>query len=225
MTAKLDLLVAVSIPLAPLLACGSGSSKPVDSNIHPFDAPGSGSNHPCTASASYSMGSNQQAINSPAGTSTPHVEEWDGFLNNDSAPDQLTLVLIAQHTGFGTGDIKTGTYTLGSDDTKGPQTCGICAYIYTDLYMQGSSSQPTDTYFATGGSIQLTSVGTNGSGTLSGTVTNVTFDHVKLSLDGSFVPADSCSTTVTGLAFSAQLMPATFDGKTTIPLMLHRRYQ
>jgi hypothetical protein len=234
MPAKFNLLAAASLtllPVVPLLACG-GDSKSPDASIHVQDS-GSGSNGSngsatCTAAATYTQapgGSDQDAFDFPAGSQTLHAEEWDAIMNADTSPDQLTLFLVASRTGFGSGDIKAGTYTLATGDTQGLRTCGICALMYTDLHMQGSAVVETDDYFATGGSITLSSVGTNGSGNLSGTITNLTLGHVNIGSDGSVTPVDSCTTTVSNVAFSAALQPGNFNGKSVIPIVLHRRYR
>jgi hypothetical protein len=235
MPAKFNILVAAAIPLVPvipLLACG-GDSKTVDAHINVIDSPGSGSNGSntgnCGASASYTTspgGSDQEAFDYPASSMTLHAEEWLALMNQDANPDELDIAFVAKRTGFGSGDIKTGTYTLAAGDTMGFRTCGICAILETDLTMQGSAVVEKDDFFATGGSITLNSVGSGGSGTLSGTITNMTFGHVNIGSDGSVTPVnDGCSTTVSNVNFSAPLMAGQFDGKVRIPLVLHRRFQ
>ncbi len=84
----------------------------------------------------------------------------------------------------------------------------MCTQIYTNL---GSDGSPMDLYFATGGTVDLTSVGTpTGSnvstGTLSGSLSNVSFAHWDS--DGSNDQAvGDCYSSITSLTFSGTLEP------------------
>src|SRR5262249_5778526 len=120
-------------------------------------------------------------------------------------------------------------YQLTGDDLQYAQ-CGICVLVNTDLHMQGSGIAETDDYMATSGSVTLTSVGTNGSGTLSGSISNVQFTHVTIGSDGTSTPVgDSCNTTIANASFSATLqagMAFTNDGvQHPMQLTLRHRYR
>ena len=138
------------------------------------------------------------------------IDSNQGFAGNINAapmPDEFEIDL---YEGFGTfmagsGVITAGTFTLSGADLKF-QSCGLCVQLYTDL---GSDGSPTDLYFATAGTVTLTSVGTpTGSdvstGTLAGTVSNIAFAHWDGSND---VAVGDCTSTVDSLHFSATLTP------------------
>jgi hypothetical protein len=229
------LLVAVLTPGALYaIACGPGGGSKTDSGIHlvpdssKMDASGSGMGT-CTAAASYpgAIGSNG-AVNLPAVASGsnahPHIELFDGLLNTESMPDDLHVELWAQSGGFGANDIKTGTYQITGAELN-YETCGICVFVNTDLHQSGSDVAITDNYLATSGSVTLTSVGTNGSGTLAGSISNVMFTHVTLDPNsGSSTPVGDCNTMISSATFSATLQAGMFQG-TSAPLVLRNRHR
>ena len=233
-------LAAVLAPSTLIaVACGSGSGSKLDSGIHIVpdspgsgtpDAPGSGG---CTASTSYSNpsfnGSNSGAINfqpGQLGSGAPHVEGFDGMLNADAMPDDLHIELWGMTGAFGTQDIKTGTFQLSGSDLD-YATCGICVLVQTDIHMQGSGFAQTDDYMATGGSVTLTSVGTNGTGTLSGTLSNVQLTHVTIDPQSfESTPVGDCNTTISSASFSGTLMAGMFTAPPhPVTVTLHHRYQ
>jgi hypothetical protein len=215
------LLVATTVPAAvfgPLLACGGDSPK-VDSGIHVVDSQSIDAPVVCNATASYgtvNLGTMQVETNYAAGvlgSNAPHEQDMDGALNADT--DLIHLWVYDGFGSFGTGSadkIKTGTYPLTGNETSFA-TCGICLFIDTDFV---SGGMPKDTYFATGGSLNLTSVGSNGSGTFAGTLSNVTLAHVTINqTDGTTTAVGDCNSAITSLAFSGPLAvgSAAFNGK------------
>ena len=224
----------------PLLACGGNGGT--STKITVIDANGSGhvfkdaaGSAACTATADYgtvTLGSNQDEIKSTAaevGSGAPN-EEFDGLLNSDTAPDLAVLQLYAGYGGFGSGAVKTGTFPIMGDDLN-YASCGICAEIQTNVDF--NSMQIVDTYFATGGSITLTMVGSGSanSGTLAGSFTNVTFTHVTIGSDGTTTAVgDNCNSKIEAMSFSGVLAAdtgsaAAFTGepfKLNFPTLHHR---
>jgi len=238
MPAKFNILVAASIPLVPLiplLACG-GDSKTPDANIHVIDGSGgsgsgSGSGSgACTAAASYAVtfGSNSEAAqNTPAtgsgSAATPHEELWLGLLNNDK--DELFIQLYAGYGGFGSGDIRPGTYNLAMNGDDKFSTCGACVLAITDIMGTGSASTFKDYYTAKSGTLTLTST----TGTIAGSMSNIVLQHVTQDAmqNPSDTVADSCTSTIGSAAFSAplQMGSAAFEGKLENGrLILHGRF-
>jgi hypothetical protein len=206
----LSLVVSVPAVLAAqLFACGGSSGTP-DAHIHVIDSPGGGVDAPapCTATASYgaaNVGSAQGAQTS--GSGNMHAEVWDGGLNGDV--DVLQLELYAAAGAF-TGDITTGTFSISGADAQ-YKTCGVCVRIFTDLTGTGSAATYKDDYFATSGSVTLTSVsGSNFAGTMS----NVMLQHVTIGSDFTSTPVGDCSSSITSVTMASSLVAgsAAFTG-------------
>jgi len=223
-------LIAIAAPAVYAFACGGGSTSHVDSGIHLLDmgsggnpdGSGSGSNPGgCSALTSYSppaFGSNNsQAQDTAAGGSNVHEQDFFGVMNSDV--DVLGLSLFANFGGFGSGgDIAPGTYTIQGDDAAW-STCVICVLIATDV---GSDGTPKDFYFATSGSVTLTTV----TGQLSGSVTGANFIHVGTSMGQPADPpaVDSCASTISSATFNTPLTAA-FTSPAVPPIVLHHRYR
>lgn len=211
MPAKFSVLAVVATPLLPfLLACGGdddggGGGGTTDASMS-TDAPAQmDAALNCTASATYSPtigADNSQVDDVPAMGQTPHQQYLDALINNDQMPDQLEIALVAGRGAFTGGDIKTGTFQLDTALTS----CGACGLLITDVAGQ---NQFADFYFATSGTLTLTSVETN----LTGTLTNVTFQHVMKDAMGrpTNTPADDCTSTIASVAFDLPL-PAAASG-------------
>jgi hypothetical protein len=201
----------------PFLACGSSDSP------HHVTTPdsgtgsgsGSGSAAPCTAAAvlptDFGSAADQLADWDGSGTTAPGTyEEWFGALNSDV--DYIKLELYAGHGGVTTG-LKPGTYAITGDDTN-YISCGVCVRMFTDVTQ---TSGQTPEYFASSGTVTLTSVGSgsgSGSGsdklygTFSGSFQNLSFDHVDIGSDFTSTPVGDCTSTLASGTFSADLTMA-----------------
>ncbi|HUQ04716.1 MAG TPA: hypothetical protein VM261_19580 [Kofleriaceae bacterium] len=123
-------------------------------------------------------------------------------LETGATPDVIELRLFAGYGAFAGGAIRTGTFQL-----TGPELdvleCGICAGVITDTTMDGYA----DDYLPTGGTLELTAIGTAAGQMLTGRLTNLTFRHTIVAEDGTSTPADdTCATMVTSATFSATLV-------------------
>ncbi len=229
MTARLSrFLVAIVAPGALYaVACGSGGGKP-DGSIVVHDGSGSDAGLGtdaaivCTASASYgSAAPTMQVARTFLNGSSAHFEIYQGNLNAD--PDGLQIELYAGAGGFGAGDVRAGTYTwTGSDADGNYATCGICVRLFTNLTMSGSNLLFTDQYFASSGTVTLTS--TSGT-TFTGSFSNLTLDHVTIDPNtNQSTPIDHCTATVTSGDMSATLMigSAAFTGSPDAGALRHR---
>jgi hypothetical protein len=199
-----------------VLACGGGGGAKA-----PMPDAASIAPEACTASSSYGSASivadgsayafTYAQITADGSNGLVDANQgYSGNLNADPLPDSFEIDLYEGFGAFGSdgsgsGTITKGAYTLSGDDLSF-QLCGLCVQIYTDLDGDGA---PTDLYFATAGSITLSSVGTpTGSdvskGTLAGSLTNVTFAQWDGSDD---VAIGSCTSTITSLSFTATIEP------------------
>ena len=211
---KFSVLTVSAMPiLSVALACGP-SDDGKGGGIHVVDASmgsGSGSGQidapgavECYVEQMYtpSFGSNDQGAEtqgSGATGSAAHVETWGGRLNQDASPDIVQLELYAGFGAFMGADISPKTIQLSGDELN-YATCGACVRIFADATQMDSAAQ----YFATGGTVTLTST----NGTLQGTLSNITME--KVTIDSSTYMStpvgDGCNTKIVNASMNAQLM-------------------
>ena len=219
----------------PMLACGSSGGS--SNKISLVDAAGSGhvfKDAPavaktCDAKTSYSptFGSNdvQQATAGSAGGG-PKVQ----YLGNLTEANPIDLLDIELWLGSG-GDfpsaLATGTYDLSAKGDSDYNQCDSCVVVFPQVPVGSDGSimvgSDTEQYMAKSGSLHLTSVATN----LTGTLTNVVLRLVDY--DGSGNQSDdplNCTTTITSLSFTAPIMAAQFDSqKNGYHLSLRNRHR
>ena len=212
MPAKFSILALAATPfLSIALACG-GDDDGGGGGIHVVDAnnggggsdSGSGSGSAdCFVDPSHtpSFGSDTQAAStngSGASGADAHAESWQGLLNTDAAPDIVQLELYAGFGLFAGKDIAPGTYPLTGDELN-YASCGVCVRIFADATEQALGAQ----YFATGGSVTLSST----TGNLVGTLDNVTFTKVTIADDFTSTPVgDGCETVITAASMDTPLV-------------------
>ena len=219
-------LPAIAFSVLTLAACGGGdggpSSDPVDARAE-LDARAldAGSNvdaapAPCTAPASFGDAGALQA----EAFFVPDVNEGtdDGVnddllvmfapLDDSATPDAIELRLFAGYGAFTGGAIRTGTFELTGAELDLLE-CGICAGVITDTTPEAYA----DDYLPTGGTLVLTAIGTAAGQTLTGRLSNLTFQRMIIAEDGSTTPDGSCTTTLTAATFSATLMMDPGGGK------------
>jgi hypothetical protein len=123
---------------------------------------------------------------------------WFGPLNQATPPDYVAVQLYGGFGVFPT-TITTGTFQLTGNELNFA-TCGVCVLVWADISSQG---QPAQEYLATGGSVTLTSV----TGRITGTLTNVTFEHVTInpSTYESTPLGDGCESKIGSLSFDSPI--------------------
>jgi hypothetical protein len=124
-------------------------------------------------------------------------------LNQDAAPDLLVIDLYQNYGAFKMG-WPTGPKTIPLTGEEAQfSSCGACIVAATDVSQAGPTGDP---YLATGGTLELTSVGPN---KMSGKVTNLQLTHVTIDMQsGVSTPhTDGCKSTLGELAFDAVPMP------------------
>jgi hypothetical protein len=112
--------------------------------------------------------------------------------------DELELQLWAGYGALENG-FASGTYPITGDELR-YSTCGVCVFLSTD---RTDESTYVDDYFATGGTVTLTSV----DGVLTGSVSGLTFEHVTLDSGDTEPVGDGCDTAVGAATFTAPLTP------------------
>lgn len=170
--------------LVLLVACGGGSggsNPPIDGPPATIDAPPSSS---CLVSAGYGD------LGTKTGTTSLGPSTATIVLDPGPPRDSFFLKLNAGKGVFA-GGLATGTYTIAGAELA-QATCGLCVNILADIGNMG----PSQFYFATGGTVMLTSTTPP-----AGTLTNVTL--VEVTAAGDPV-SGGCATSIAAMAFSAQ---------------------
>jgi hypothetical protein len=122
----------------------------------------------------------------------PDAITYFAAMDTNPFPDEVQLELI---TGYGvfTNGISTGTFPLTGDELD-YETCGMCVRLFADV--GGDDMQQ---YFATGGTVTITSINPN----ITGSFTGLTYVEVKVDPDTFHVTpiADGCSTQIASGSF------------------------
>lgn len=224
MTRKFSFVSVAALAALPIpFACGGddgGAHIVTHDASMAVDAPA-----PCLAADMYAPtfnGSADQHVSDHPQTGSgsdvnPHHMYFTGELNTETAPDELWIDLWAQYGGFGSGDIKTGTYTIDGDE-KAFSTCGICVYVAAQV---DADNGPSAYYWAQGGVVTLTSV----MGKLTGTLTNITLAQVGIDPDG--FPLDevegNCASKIDSASFDVDITAAG-SGSATGKVRLHLQH-
>ena len=119
------------------------------------------------------------------------------------ASDVMFMQLNAEFGAFGSGEIVPGNYVIAGDDID-PAICGVCVNIWpsslTGTMLNADATYlMNEQYIAVAGTVTLSTAGgsANGSNTISGSVTNLSFKHAIVQPDGSFQYApDGCVTSL-----------------------------
>jgi hypothetical protein len=154
----------------------------------------------------------------PASGSDAAQLQTDGLFGVATAGSAMTFddrgLIIVYGAGSDTPDFPTltskGSASLGSasEDALGVLT------VYSQV---GSSSMVTGLYLSTGGSVNVTSLGSAGSA-FAGTVSNVTFVHTDFTTSGNNimfgnVDPDGCTTAVAAATITSPITAASgFEG-------------
>ncbi|MDB4963187.1 MAG: hypothetical protein JWP01_3186 [Myxococcales bacterium] len=140
------------------------------------------------------------------GETTPDNYYLYADLNADASPDVL---LIDLYKGFGAfmAGFPTGPQAVTLTGAEASyDSCGACIMALTDYTMAGPTGDP---YFATGGTLNLTSVSNT---SIAGTLSNVTLVHSVIDMDTNVTTPhpDGCSSTLGSISFSATPTAQTF---------------
>jgi hypothetical protein len=109
--------------------------------------------------------------------------------------DVVPLELWDGQGGFAGGTVRTGTFQITGAELA-YSTCGVCLRAAGD---KGTAAEKT--YFATGGTVEVTSVGAAGT-TLSAKITNATFAEVNAM---NVKVTNGCTTALAGATVSGSI--------------------
>lgn len=195
--------VLIACAAAFFFACSDGGSEPantdagaqLDAGFAPVDA-GPVPNPPhCKVDSSLGTLSSFTLVGSYYGTDQDGAWLQGNFAYNDDR-DVVVLELYEGKGAF-SGPPAVGTYPLTGAELN-YATCGVCVLLAAD-YADGGPS-----YFATGGSVTLSSV----NGQLTGILDDVTFGHVTIDevTHVSTPVDDGCASQLERLTFDDELM-------------------
>ncbi len=205
--------VVFALSSLSLVACGDdGASTPID-GPRPIDGP------PVACSVSTAMFGDKGALTGNATfRANPNVAGTGDMtfvapLEGTTPPDILIFQLFSGYSPFGTTAAPTavvpGTYQI-----TGPQLefadCGVCVRIGTNA----TATAVEDDYMATGGTVTVDTADSRVGGTLTFSLSNVTFEHVTINdMSVSNPVGDGCESALQGATGSATLAaPATKPG-------------
>lgn len=117
-------------------------------------------------------------------------------LQTGSPFDELEFDLYAGYGVFTNGFVP-GTFQIAGDELQF-FTCGLCVFVNSQ---RADPQTYVDDYYATGGTVTISSI----AGTLTGTVSNLTFEHVTLANNETTPVGDGCVTAVAGATFTAPI--------------------
>jgi len=165
---------------------------------------GDGCESDCTLSAGFCFADADYAaatLSDQGATMYADGAEIFAALNTDT--DVLYLEAYNGYGAFATHDFGPGTYTIAGDELS-PIDCGLCVYLYTDASDYPSSFVGTPAgdygYFATGGTLTITSVLPN----IVATVSNLTFEHIAADANGDpIAAADGCTSAIASASIDA----------------------
>jgi len=90
-----------------------------------------------------------------------------------ATPDEVYIELWDKYGAFNGVAAHTGTFTLSGDDLD-MNTCGICVLVLANV----TNNNPTKWLFATAGTVNITTVGTNTGQQTAATLTNASFTEI-----------------------------------------------
>ena len=114
------------------------------------------------------------------------------------------FIQIDLYAGYGVfpGPITPGTYELSGDELDFA-LCGACVRIFTNVDSTGAFD---GVYMPTGGTLTVSAAGNAVGGEMTGTISNLTFQHVDIADDATTTPVgDDCSSALSAASFSGTL--------------------
>jgi hypothetical protein len=173
----------------------------------------------CVAAASYpdSLMNQQGAAFFDMTTGKLGEQELLGALTTTAMPDLLDIQLYPSGD-LASGIAAGGPFTIDATESQ-YQTCGTCIIIKAGATIDstGHITGEAASYLAESGSITLSSVAdaTAGTGTISGTLTNVVLQQVTIDSTYKSTPVvPACTTTIASLTFSGTSSKFTCDATT-----------
>jgi hypothetical protein len=208
-------------------ACSDGGGKkmitpPVDAPMSTVDAPPA-----CSAPATLTAATDLALFYNPDSQMmvTGNQEVWRtiGDLNTDAMPDWIWIELFeGPPPDYTTANFPATPFTV---QLTGAETdylkCSTCVSLTTDVNTANTMElEYLDDYMATAGSVTITTLTPTIAGTpatpamITGTLDNVNFAHVDISMTGTVPNASGCTTSLTSLPFTAMAMPMAVNGQT-----------
>jgi len=136
---------------------------------------------------------------------TDDILEFDALLETAQPADGIAIILYAGYGAFDGAAITPGTYQIAGDELDFA-TCGVCVVMSTNVTSTGYE----DDYMATGGTVTITAAGSAVGGTMSGSLSNVTFHHAEIAMGNgdTTISDDSCTSAITNATFTGTLAAA-----------------
>jgi hypothetical protein len=159
----------------------------------------------------------------PAGYGTPTLANQGGYDAGDGSlyaaygglnadVDAFEIALYAGYGVFGAGAVTPGTYDIALDEPS-LATCGACGLVLADNAT--TVTDPNGVYFAASGTVTITSLGPD----VTGSVDNLVLNHVTVDgSTGDTTIVGDCQTTITHADFDGPIAPALVGGRLRLRL-------
>ncbi|MBA3501378.1 MAG: hypothetical protein M4D80_27385 [Myxococcota bacterium] len=194
--------------LALTAACGGGGKKsPPDAPPPPpVDGP-----PPCSAPASFTTAMELELFYNPDSQNmvTGNQELWRtiGTLDTTMTQDWLWIELFeGPAPDYTTENFPAAPFTINlAGNELDYIKCSTCVTLTTDVNVANTAElEYLDDYMATAGSVMITTLTPT---MIAGTLTNINFAHVDISMAGTVPNASGCSSTLASLPFTAMVTP------------------
>jgi hypothetical protein len=187
------------VPLVLSLLLASACNSEPDSKNQPIDPNDPNDVGDCALEAGMgSMGALADAAatqrNQMGSMGAAQFHQMNATLDGTAPIDLFRVELWDQYGVFTGGDATTGTFEIVGAETN-VLNCGVCIFLYQDI--DEVALVPAKTYMASGGMIDITTLGT----TLVGSVTGLQFREVD---NDTFEPvAGGCTSSLASANFDA----------------------
>jgi hypothetical protein len=153
----------------------------------------------CTAAQTY-------GTVTPTASEAIHDATNDVYFSTSGLNMDADVLQMQFYSGFGVfmNGVMPGTYQITGAEAQ-YSSCGVCGLLFADVTMAAppSLADANRVYFATAGTVNITSVTPN----LTGTVTGLQFQHVTIDpMTFTSTVVGDCTSSIDSLAFDATVM-------------------
>jgi hypothetical protein len=195
--------------LALTTACGGGGGKknpPIVDSAPMVDTP-----PPCSAPASFTAAMELELFYNPDSQNmvTGNQELWRtiGTLDAEAAQDWIWIELFeGPAPDYTTENYPATPFTIAlTGNELDYLKCSTCVTLTTDVNTANTTElEYLHDYMATTGSVEITTLTPT---MIAGTLTNINFAHVDISMAGTMTNVSGCTTTLATLPFTAMVTP------------------
>ena len=223
---KTSSCVVASLALVAACGGGDGKKKPVVDAAPMVDAI-----PPCSAPASFTQALELELFYNADSQMmvTGNQELWRTIGTLESGVPTQDWIWIELFEGpapeYTTENFPAAPFTINlTGNELNYLTCSTCVTLTTDVNTTNTAElEYLDDYMATAGSVEITMLSPT---MIAGTLTNINFAHVDISMAGTMPNASGCTSTLATLPFTAMVTPmanGSLGAKVGLPALNARR--